>query len=117
MVAAQPPPTDNTVREAMLKWKAYKFAVEALTTKLNKQAKRMSLWDVKVTSLWKNTSDLAKEVRAILKRLAEIDRLYDEMHKAREREFEEEYTPNHSPSDEHMGTTEIKETKDSEESN
>ena len=90
---------------------------EALTTKLNKQAKRMSLWDVKVTSLWKNTSNLAKEVRAISERLAEIERLYDEMHKAREREFEGEYTPNHSPSDEHIRTTEIKETKDGEESN
>ena len=117
MVAAQPPPTDDTVRETMLKWEASKFSVEALTTKLNKQAKRMSLWDIKVTSLWKNTSNLAKEVRAISKRLAEIERLYNEMHKAREREFEERYTPNHLPSDEHMGTTEITETKDGNESN
>ena len=77
----------------------------------------MSLWDVKVTSFWNYTSNLAKEVRAISKRLAEIERLYDEMHKAREGEFEVEYTPNHSPSHEHMGTTEIKETKDGEESN
>ena len=91
--------------------------MEALTTKLNKQAKRMSLWDIKVTSLWKNTSNLAKEVRAISERLAEIERLYDEMHKAREREYEEKYTPNHLPSDEDMGMTEIKVTKDGEESN
>ena len=52
----------------------------------------MSFWDIKVTFLWKNTSDLAKEVRAISERLAEIERPHDEMHEAREREFEEEYT-------------------------